>query len=162
MWETWVRSLGWDHSFAPSLIYIYIYMCICTHTHTYIHMHLHTDMILWSKVELNSTEPTKIANLCLLLFFLTVKIQIYFIFFLFFTLFYNTVLVLPYININPPRVYTCSQSWTPLPPPSPYHLSAVILSYRNVSLQFSLYLGKETDKCPLSDSVVDYNSYSLR
>ena len=41
----------------------------------------------------------------------------------FFSLLYNTVLVLPYINMNPPRVYTCSQSWTPLPPPSPYHLS---------------------------------------
>ena len=23
--------------------------------------------------------------------------------------------------MNLPRVYTCSQSWTPLPPPSPYH-----------------------------------------
>jgi len=32
-------------------------------------------------------------------------------------------LVLPYINMNPPRVYTCSPSWTPLPPPSPYHPS---------------------------------------
>jgi len=30
---------------------------------------------------------------------------------------------LPYINMNPPRVYTCSQSWTPLPPPSLYHPS---------------------------------------
>ena len=38
-------------------------------------------------------------------------------------LLYNIVLVLPYINMNPPRVYTCSQSWTPFPPPSPYHLS---------------------------------------
>ena len=28
------------------------------------------------------------------------------------------LLVLPYINMNPPWVYTCSQSWTPLPPPS--------------------------------------------
>ena len=28
---------------------------------------------------------------------------------------------LPYINMNRPRVYTCSPSWTPLPPPSPYH-----------------------------------------
>jgi len=36
---------------------------------------------------------------------------------------YNIVLVLPYINMNPPRMYTCSQSWTPLPPPSPYHPS---------------------------------------
>ena len=34
---------------------------------------------------------------------------------------YNIVLVLPYINMNLPRVYMCSPSWTPLPPPSPYH-----------------------------------------
>ena len=32
-------------------------------------------------------------------------------------------MVLPYINMNPPQVYTCSQSWTPLPPPCPYHPS---------------------------------------
>ena len=38
-------------------------------------------------------------------------------------LLYNVVLVLPYIDINPPRVYMCSPSWTPLPPPSPYHPS---------------------------------------
>ena len=33
-------------------------------------------------------------------------------------LLYNIVLVLPYINMNLPRVYTCSPSWTPshLPP----------------------------------------------
>ena len=36
---------------------------------------------------------------------------------------YNIVLVLPYINMNPPWVYTCSPSWTSLPPPSPYHPS---------------------------------------
>ena len=42
---------------------------------------------------------------------------------LFFFLLYNIVLVLPYINMHPPRVYTCSPSWTPLPPPSPYHPS---------------------------------------
>ena len=46
-----------------------------------------------------------------------------FLFFLNFILLYNTVLVLPYVNMNPPWVYTCSQSYTPLPPPSPYHLS---------------------------------------
>ena len=38
-------------------------------------------------------------------------------------LLYNIELVLPYINMNPPRVYTCSPSWTPLPPPSAYHPS---------------------------------------
>ena len=42
---------------------------------------------------------------------------------IFFFLLYNIVLVLPYINMNLPRVYTCSQSWTPFPPPSPYHPS---------------------------------------
>ena len=43
-------------------------------------------------------------------------------------LLYNIVLVLPYINMNPPQVYTCSPSWTPLPPPSPYpkHLVSCI------------------------------------
>ena len=40
-----------------------------------------------------------------------------FSFFLFFFLLYNSVLVLPYINMNLPRVYTCSRSWTPLPSP---------------------------------------------
>ena len=45
-----------------------------------------------------------------------------FILFIYFLL-YNIVLVLPYFNMNPPRVYTCSQSWTLLPLPSPYHLS---------------------------------------
>ena len=38
-------------------------------------------------------------------------------------LLYNIVLILPYINMHPPRVYTCSPSWTPLLPPSPYHPS---------------------------------------
>ena len=32
-------------------------------------------------------------------------------------------MVLPYINMHPPQVYTCSPSWTPLPPPSLYHPS---------------------------------------
>ena len=27
------------------------------------------------------------------------------------------------INMNPPWLYMCSPSWTPLPPPSPYHPS---------------------------------------
>ena len=48
-----------------------------------------------------------------------------FVLFLFYFIFqlYNTVLVSPYINMNPPQVYTCSLSWTLLPLPSPYHPS---------------------------------------
>ena len=37
--------------------------------------------------------------------------------YLFIFLFYNIALVLPYIDINPLRVYMCSPSWNPLPPP---------------------------------------------
>ena len=40
-----------------------------------------------------------------------------------FVLLYNTVLVLPYIDLNPPWVYMCSPSWTPLLTPSPSHSS---------------------------------------
>ena len=43
--------------------------------------------------------------------------------FLFYFLLYNIVFILPYINMNPPWVYTHSPSWTPLPPLSPYHSS---------------------------------------
>ena len=32
-------------------------------------------------------------------------------------------MVLPYINMNPPRMYTCSPSWNSLPPPSLYYPS---------------------------------------
>ena len=48
--------------------------------------------------------------------------QLYILFYFIFLL-YNIVLVLPYINMHLPRVYTCSPSWTPLPPPSPHHPS---------------------------------------
>ena len=41
----------------------------------------------------------------------------------FFFKFYNILLVLPYIDMNLPQVYTCSPSCTPLPPPSLYHPS---------------------------------------
>ena len=48
-------------------------------------------------------------------------------FYLFYCYYYfllhNIVLVLPHINMNPPQVYMCSPSWTPLPTPSPYHPS---------------------------------------
>ena len=44
-------------------------------------------------------------------------------FYFYFILFYNNVLVLPYIDMNPPRVYMSSQTWTPLPPLTPSHLS---------------------------------------
>ena len=48
----------------------------------------------------------------------------YFIFSIYlFILLYNIVLVLPYMDLNLPRVYMCSPSSTPLPPLSPFHPS---------------------------------------
>ena len=44
-------------------------------------------------------------------------------FFFYFILLCNTVLVLPYIDMNPPWVYMWPQTWTPLPPPSLQHPS---------------------------------------
>ena len=48
---------------------------------------------------------------------------LFFNFYFYFILLYNTVLVLPYIDMNLPWVYMSSQSWTLLSPPTPYHLS---------------------------------------
>ena len=50
------------------------------------------------------------------------RMSYYFYFYFIFKL-YNIVLVLPNIEMNPWQVYTCSPSWTLLPPPSPYHPS---------------------------------------
>ena len=36
-------------------------------------------------------------------------------FYFYFILLYNTALVLPYIDMDPPQVYMCSQTWTPPP-----------------------------------------------
>ena len=41
---------------------------------------------------------------------------LFFFFNFYLILLYNTVLVFPYIDMNPPRVYMRSQTWTPLPP----------------------------------------------
>ena len=59
----------------------------------------------------------------LLLYYLNNSLFIFYFFYFYFIFLYNTVLVLPYIDMNQPWVYMSSQSWTPLPPPTPYHLS---------------------------------------
>ena len=63
-------------------------------------------------------------------------------------MFYNAVLVLPYIDMNQPRVYTSSQTCTPLPPPTPYispdhpHAPAPSILYPvlNIDWQFISYM----------------------
>ena len=57
------------------------------------------------------------------LYFLWGSFKIVHFFLILFSFLYNIVLVLPYIDMNPPLVYMRSPSWTPLPPPSLYHPS---------------------------------------
>ena len=64
-----------------------------------------------------------ILYLKLFLFFDFEPALLLLLFNLFIILLYNIVLVLPYIDMNPPWVYVCSPSWTPLPPSFPTHPS---------------------------------------
>ena len=73
----------------------------------------HTCIILWKADIVNGN----------FLFFLSIHFFFLVFFFIYLFLLYNIVLVLPYINMHPPWVYTCSPSWTPFPPHSPYHPS---------------------------------------
>ena len=76
-------------------------------------------------------------------------------FFFNFILLYNTVLVLPYIDMNPPWVYMSSQSWTPshLPPHtiSLGHPSApapsILYPALNLDWQFVSYMILYTFQC---------------
>ena len=70
---------------------------------------------IWSSRHLQSLLVT--FSWGILFFFFLKKFYFYFI------LLYNSVLVLPYIDMNPPWVYMSSQTWLPLPHPTPYHLS---------------------------------------
>ena len=63
-------------------------------------------------------------------------VQAGFIFYFIFKL-YNIVLVLSYIEMNPPQTYMCSPSWTLLPPPSPYHPSGSSQCTRNLNSRLS-------------------------
>ena len=72
-------------------------------------------LTIWSLV------PLLFFNINLFIYFI-IKIKYVFILIGGY-LFYNIILVLPYIDLNPPWVYTCFPSWTPFPPPSPSHPS---------------------------------------
>ena len=75
--------------------------------------------VTWMLINLFTYLFLKIAcSITVFSFLFHLFIYLYF----YFILLYNTVLVLPYPGMNPPRVYMSSQSWTPLPPPTPYRL----------------------------------------
>ena len=76
------------------------------------------------------------------------KASLFFNFYFYFILLYNTVLVLPYIDMNQPWVYMSSQSWTPPPTSHPIscldhpHAPAPSILYpvSNIDWQFVSYL----------------------
>ena len=74
-----------------------------------------------------------------------------FFFFSNFILLYNTVLVLPYINMNLPRVYTCSQSYPPSNPnSSPVHSMTLVINVCVYAQSFSHVRLFVTFQIPLS------------
>jgi len=76
---------------------------------------------------LMSTHTSKSAYLPRIILFYF--FSLYYPFFKFYFIFklYNIVLVLPYIEMNPPQAYMCSPSWNLLPPPSPYQDHSILL-----------------------------------
>ena len=55
-----------------------------------------------------------VVLICISVIMSDVEYLFFFYFYFYFILLYNTVLVLPYIDMNPPQVYMSSRSWTPL------------------------------------------------
>ena len=86
------------------------------------HLHL---VLLWFNLGLFFAMYSFVTLFCPIFCFFLYK-------FIYFNwrLLYSIVLVLPYINMNPPQVYTCSPSWTPLPTPSPGSSQCISLMHR--------------------------------
>ena len=93
-------------------------------------------------------------------------------------LLYNTVLVLPYIDMNPPQVYMSSQTWIPLPLPTPYHLSGLslctspkhpvscikhglVIRFLHDSIRFNAILPNHPSPSPSESKSLLYTSVSL-
>ena len=72
-----------------------------------IHVTLFLSRFEWIRMQVRANL---VMDLFLFFFFFNLK-KFYF----YFILLSNTVLVLPYTDMNPPRVYMRSQTWTPLP-----------------------------------------------
>ena len=112
MQETRVRSLGLEDPLEKE-------------------MATHSSMLAWripwteELGRLQSTGSQRVGHDWVtslsLYYFFSLWLSFFKNFYFYFILLYNAVLVLPYIDVNQPRVYMSSQSCTPLP--SPYHLS---------------------------------------
>ena len=81
---------------------------------------LHCRQILYhwapGEAQIDLQRSINLAFMYNSLIYILIYCLSFFYFYFYFILLYNTVLVLPYIDMNQPWVYMSSQSWTPLPP----------------------------------------------
>ena len=109
-----------DWSDLAAAAWVYMYMCIFSHAFYCCYKPLSLCWafgVLWN-------FPFLFLFLFFLLFFI-ILIKFFLVLFIywFIYLLYNIILVLPYIDMNPPWVYMCSPSWTPPPTSLPSHPS---------------------------------------
>ena len=102
------------------MLHVCVYLCVCM----YRGQHVEPEGTLLSrsiKVLDQRTKPRLPWNIRTIIFFLLEVMAL----FIYFNWRLITILwwFLPYIHMNHPRVFMCSPSWTPLPPPYPSHPS---------------------------------------
>ena len=144
-------------------------MCLTPLIKFYLELICKINLLLWVTVNLNLKEEqnfTQMYSQCFVfwgVFFFSIFLN--FIFKL-----YNIVLVLPNIEMKPPKVYMCSPSWTLLPPhtiplghpsaPAPrilYHASNLdwwLVSYM-ILYMFQCHFPKSPHPLPLPQSPQD-------
>ena len=71
---------------------------------------LFSSLKIWNKVQYPCSSELLRRNTHIYLFSKYIFSRVFFNFYFYFILLYNSVLVLPYIDMNPPRVYMSSQS----------------------------------------------------
>ena len=119
-----LQSKGLSRVFSNTTVQKHLLQCSGFFTVQLFHPHMTTgNTIALTRRTFVSKVTSLLLNMLprlVITFFPRSKRLLFFFNFilLLFFLLYNTVLVLPYINMNLPWVYTCSQSWTPLPLPS--------------------------------------------
>ena len=73
------------------------------------------DWVAMSSSRGSSRPRNQTLISCIVFFTIALSLTFFFKFYFYIILLYNTILVLPYIGMNQPRVYMSSQSWTFLP-----------------------------------------------
>ena len=124
MWKTWVRSLCWEDPLEEGMTTPPVFLPgESPWTEEPRKLQSMGSQRIGHDWATNGTHSCEEYTLIMLtirktkcgVYAAVIFFQLFFIFFNFyfyFILLYNTVLVLPYIDMNPPRMYIRSQTWT--------------------------------------------------